>query len=168
MHVEAWDTVFVRARRADIHPVLADVPAYGLWWPGLRVTAVGERLRLRHRAPGFWRGAHTVEVSLTRERPDRGLELSCRGDLDGEAEWFYLDEVDGVTVHHLLRADAPRRPARLLAAHRASVRAALNVLKDRLERGRAPGTEPEPALLAHQARVRAERRARTAEGADGG
>jgi hypothetical protein len=171
MHVEAWDTVFVRARRADVHPVLRDLARYASWWPGLDARAVepstatdGPRkdvVRLRHRPPGRRRGRHTVDVTVTRERPDRGLELSCVGDLDGDVEWFYLDEVDGITVHHILRADADdRRAPAVLASHRASVRAALNALKDRLERGRPPGREPDHALVAHQAEVLAAARAR--------
>ena len=164
MHIEAWDTVFVRARRADVHPVLRDLAGYERWWPGLRSTVVGEAVRLRHRPPRLLRGAHTVELQITRERPDRGLRLACRGDLVGEAERFDLDEVDGVTLHHLLRVDAWRRPQALLAAHRASVRAALTTLKDRLEQGRLPGAEPEPALVAHQARLIAARRREAEDG----
>jgi hypothetical protein len=156
MHIEAWDSVFVRARRADVHPILRDVGGYGLWWPGLQATRLGERVRLRHDAPGFLRGVHTVEVAVAKDRSDLGIDLRLTGDIEGAAEWYYLDEVDGTTVHHVLRAEtADGGWRRRLAAHRASVRAALDELKDRLEGSRIPGTEPDPALLADQVRAMA-------------
>lgn len=157
VRLEAWDSVFVRSARADVHDVVADVAAYGGWWPGLRVEPlVGGALRCRHRPPGVLGRRHTVDSRLVEERPGLGLRLAYLGDLDGQAEWYYLDEVDGVVVHYLLRAGArPRGARRLLAAHRASVRAAMHALKDRLEGDRLPGDEPDPRLVAHQARAAA-------------
>jgi hypothetical protein len=152
MHIEAWDAIFVRARRADVHPVLRDLAGYGRWWPGMTATALpGGAVRLRHDVPGMLRAAHTVEVAVRKDRTDLGVDLTLAGDLIGVAEWYYLDEVDGTTVHHLLRADtADRGWRRRLAAHRASVRAALNELKDRMEGDRVVGSEPDPQLLADQ------------------
>lgn len=151
MHVEAWDSVFVRARRADVHRILRAVPAYGRWWPGLTARELPEGVRLVHDAPGMRRARVVVDVRVRKDRPGLGMDFDCTGDLVGEAEWYYLDEVDGVTVHHLLRAEtADRGWRRRLAAHRASVRAALDELKDRLEGDRVVGSEPDPALLADQ------------------
>jgi hypothetical protein len=160
MHIEAWDSVFVRARRADVHPILRDVAGYGAWWPGLRATPLPSGTRLHHDPPGMVRAAHVVDVVVRKDRPDLGVDLGCTGDLVGAAEWYYLDEVDGTTVHHLLRAETDDRGwRRRLAAHRASVRAALDELKDRLEGDRIPGSEPDPVLLADQVEAMAAFRA---------
>lgn len=151
MHVETWDSVFVRARRADVHPVLRAVGSYPSWWPGLRAAARPTGAVLRHDPPGLRGGAHTVDVTVVKDRTDLGVDFAFGGDIVGKAEWYYLDEVDGTVVHYLLRGEvADRGGRRLLAAHRASVRAALDVLKDRLEGARVPGSEPDPALLTDQ------------------
>lgn len=152
MEVQAWDSVFVRARRADVHQILRDPSTYGGWWPGLTVEPVSDgALALRHRPPGRLLGSHAVTLTVTKERPELGVNLAYAGDLDGAAEWYYLDEVDGTVVHYLLRARAVRRrPRALLGDHRASVRAALHALKDRLEGPRMPGAEPDTGLLSDQ------------------
>jgi hypothetical protein len=151
VHVETWDSAFVRARRADVHPVLRAVGSYGGWWPGLRVAARPEGALLRHDPPGFRGGAHRVDVVVAKDRTDLGVDFTLGLDIVGKAEWYYLDEVDGTVVHYLLRGEvADRGGRRLVAAHRASVRAALDVLKDRLEGARVPGSEPDPGLLADQ------------------
>lgn len=81
------------------------------------------------------------------DRPDLGVVMRYRGDIDGEAEWYYLDEAHGVVVHYLLRAELGDRGwRRCLTAHRAAVRLALHSLKDRLEGQRLPGDEPAPRL----------------------
>jgi hypothetical protein len=171
MHVEAWDSAFVRARRADVHPILRDVAGYGRWWPGLQVRTAGVAHRVRHDPPGMVGAAHVVEVRVVKDRPDLGIDVALAGDFVGSAEWYYLDEVDGTVVHYVLRAETAERGwRRRLAAQRASVRAALDELKDRLEAGRIPGAEPDPQLLADQqaaiaeftARVEAHRAAQAA------
>lgn len=152
MRVESWDSVFVRARRADIHPIVRDVIGYGRWWPGVTAAAKGDAVALRLRPRGPLRRAHEITVRIAKDRPDLGIDLRCAGALDGEAEWFYLDERAGTVVHYLVRAEALDRGwRRLLRDHRAVVRAGLHSLKDRLEAGRVPGAEPDPVLLADQA-----------------
>jgi hypothetical protein len=152
--VQAWDEVFIRCTRAAANALVVDVAGWAAWWPGLAATPLDDRrtevvLHTPWRAPR----RHRLVVTADRVRPrDKGLEMTVAGDVVGTAEWFHLDRGDGVVVNYLLRgrvADGGWR--RLLAAHRASVRAALTDAKRRLEAGRLPGTEPEPALLAHQA-----------------
>lgn len=151
MRFNSWDAAFVRARRRDVHPVLADVGGYASWWPRLRVRAGAESWLLTHRAPGHLR-PRRVWLRITKIRPDLGADLALTGDVVGEAEWYYLDEPAGVVVNHLLRVQAPDRGGhRIVAAYRASVRTALQELKSRMEAGRSPGDEPHPQLLADQA-----------------
>lgn len=160
MQVDSWDSAFVRASRADVHAVLSDPAGYARWWPGLQVAAAGDVLIAVHRPPGPLRRTHGVALRTTKVREELGIDFAYAGDLEGEAEFFYLDEVDGAVVHYLLRArTCNRNPRALLADHRASVRAALHVLKDRLEGARLPGSEPEPELLARQVKAAARFRA---------
>jgi hypothetical protein len=157
VRIDVWDTVFVRARRADVHPLVADVARYARWWPGLRVEPAATNLyRITHRPPVAAARRQRVVARVEKTRPDKGIVFDYDGDVVGKAEFFYLDAVDGVTVHYLLGAEAPPSTPRRLARHRASVRAALHRLKDVCEAGRPPGAEPEPALVAHQARVAGE------------
>lgn len=154
MRVHAWDTAFVRARRADVHALVHDPAAAPRWWPGLRAeAAAGGWVRYRL-GGGLAMRRLAVDVRMTRHRPDKGIHLAVRGDFDGVAEWYYLDEVDGTTVHHILDAATRDRGARpRLERYRASVRRGLHGVKDLLEGGRLPGEEPDPALLAHQRAV---------------
>lgn len=151
MRFDAWDTAFVRARRGDVHPLLADVGGYPAWWPRLRLRRGHRGWLLAHRPPGDprrWR----VWLRITEERPGLGVDFAVTGDVVGEAEWYYLDEPGGVVITHLLRVQAPDRGGhRVVAGYRASVRAGLQALKARLEAGRSPGEEPDPQLLADQA-----------------
>ncbi|HVL99083.1 MAG TPA: SRPBCC family protein [Egibacteraceae bacterium] len=151
MRIRAWDSVFVRARRADVHLVVADVAGWGLWWPGATSRAADGRVALTLRPPGLIRRPQHLLVEVTENRAAKGIRMRYTGDFDGAAEWYYLDEPTGSVVHYLLDVDvADRGGRRRLVAHRATVRAALHRLKDRLEAGRTPGSEPDPALLAHQ------------------
>jgi hypothetical protein len=148
---DACDAAFVRARRRDVHPVLADVAGYAAWWPRLRLRRRHGGWLLAHRPPGDPR-RRRVWLRVTHERPELGVDFAVTGDMVGEAEWYYLDEPAGVAVTHLLRVWAPDRGGkRRVAAYRASVRAALQELKARLETNRSPGEEPDPQLLADQA-----------------
>lgn len=158
VRIDVWDTVFVRARRVDIHPFMADVEGYPRWWPDLRAEAAASALyRVTHQAHDRLGRRHEVTVRVEKVRPDKGIVFAYEGDIAGKAEFFYLDEVDGVAVHYLLGAEVEGRGwRRRLAAHRASVRAALNRLKDICEHPRLPGEEPDPALLAHQERAAAD------------
>ena len=169
MRVDAWDTVFVRGRRRDLHPIVADVTGWGRWWPGVTTQPVagGVAVTARPPAPGRLRRARVqrFSASVTRERPDLGVDLSYDGDVRGEAEFFYLDEPAGTLVHYLLRGEvADRGWRRRLSDHRAVARVGLEALKARLEGSRAPGAEPDPVLLADQRRALAEYRARAAAG----
>lgn len=156
MRVEAWDQVFIRARRADVHPLLRDPGHYGRWWPGASsvIGADGTaRLVLAPRTLGarVARRTQELDVTVVKDRADLGVDMAYRGTLEGAAEWYYLDETAGTVVHYVLHADAADRAwRRTLAEHRACVRAALAELKDRLEGARVPGAEPDPGLLADQ------------------
>lgn len=164
MYLQAWDTVFVRARRRDVHAVIRGVARWGEWWPGTTSRSAGDAVAVTLRAPGRLRPRHgrpqRYLVEVSKDRPGLGVNLRYRGDLDGEAEFYYLDERAGITVHYLLRAHTSvgRWPA-LLRDHRAAVRAGLNALKDRFEGGRLPGQEPDEALLCDQREAIAEFRA---------
>ena len=191
MRIDTWDSVFVRARRRDVHPWLADLGGWHRWWPGLQARTLGgsPRATADTRAPWAtahnpvpWATAHTSTLSVVLQppggrrrpqrysvrlatvRPDLGVKLHYRGDLNGEAEFYYLDEPGGCVVHYLVHAQAgPHAPLpRLVADHRAAARSGLNALKDRLEAGREAGAEPDPALLADQRLAIAEFRARVA------
>lgn len=160
MRVQTADVAFVRARRRDVHPYLADPAGYGAWWPGVRSRPAfgGEaRLELSRRRLA---AAQRLRVRVAKDRPGLGVLLSVRGTFAGTAEWYYLDETDGTTVHYLLHAETGGPGARhRVPAHRAAVRAGLHALKDLLESGRPPGAEPDPALLADQAEAIEEFRA---------
>jgi len=161
MHVEAWDQVFVRARRADVHPLLRDPGLYGHWWPGVSTTSGAEgathlSLRPPTVAARLGRRSQQIAVTVVKDRADLGVDLAYRGTLDGAAEWYYLDESAGTVVHYVLHAEvADRAWRRTLAEHRACVRAGMGELKDRLEGARTPGAEPDPVLLADQHRAQA-------------
>jgi hypothetical protein len=155
MQVSAWDTAFVRARRRDVHPMLADIGRYGDWWPGVRSSGDRDSFRLVLTPPtaaARLTGRTQALVGRVRKvRRDLGVDLDYRGTFTGRAEWYYLDERAGTTVHYLVRAEVADRGWRqVLGEHRASVRTALAALKDRLEGGRPAGAEPEPALLRDQ------------------
>ncbi|MDQ3538665.1 MAG: hypothetical protein M3415_07715 [Actinomycetota bacterium] len=170
MRIDAWDSVFVRARRRDVHAWLAGLGGWHHWWPGLHARPYGDGLSVVLHPPGRRRRPQRYTVRRAAVRADLGLKLRYDGDLNGEAEFYYLDELSGCVVHYLVRAQAGglapvgRRVARLTADHRAAARCGLNALKDRLEAGREPGAEPEPALLADQRLAIAEFRARVAAG----
>lgn len=158
MRIHVWDTGFVRARRADLHPLLAHLPSWPVWWPGLQGGDSDGWLRAVLRPPGrvgdrpsrFSRPQHLTMVKV-KDRPDLGITVEVTGDLVGTAEWYYADEPEGTVVHYVAHFDAPDRRWRgLLRGHRASVRGALHALKDRLEGGRPPGAEPDPRLREDQ------------------
>lgn len=153
MDVQAWDSVFVRARRVDIHAVIERVADWGLWWPGMHTEALGNGAWVRLRPPGMLARPQRYGVEIVKNRSARalGLDLRYRGLIQGEAEFYYLDETAGTVVTYLLRARVPQHRWRAtLAGHRAGVRAGLDALKDRFERDRIPGAEPDPMLLADQ------------------
>jgi uncharacterized protein YndB with AHSA1/START domain len=127
VRIDLWDTVFVRASRTVVHPLIADLERYPRWWPGLSVeAAAGGLYRIVHRPPGRRGRRHRLVVRVEKVRPDKGIVWACGGDLPGKGEFFYLDEVDGVGVHYLLGAEVEGRGwRRLVADHRASVRGAL-------------------------------------------
>lgn len=163
MRIQAWDSVFVRGRRTDVHPILADVAGYGRWWAAVSSRDLGTRVAVTLAPPGLARRRQRFTVTVTRERPAKGVRMQYRGELAGDAEWYYLDEPAGTVVHYLLTAEvADRGWRRRLADHRAAVRQGLDALKDRVEDGRVPGTEPDPRLLDDQRAAIAEFRAAVA------
>lgn len=141
-----WQSIFVRARREDVHPLLVDVPAYAGWWPGMQVQASGSAADLR------WRrglAGQRLRVRVAGTRPLRGVALTLEGALAGSAEWYYLDEAFGVVVSYLLHAStAGPGASRRVRAHHRMIRAGLSGLKHLLEGGRAVGAEHDPTLLA--------------------
>lgn len=145
MHVEAWDTAFVRAGRTDVHPILEDVAAYGRWWPSAHSAPLGgSSTLLTLRPPQPLARRQHLRLDVEKVRPGKGLQLSVQGWAAGQVEWYYLEDMGGVTVHYLLRADiADRGWRRALARHRCAVRIGLHALKERLEEGRPPGAEPD-------------------------
>lgn len=148
MDVTTWDTVFIRAPRARIHPIVADVARWGTWWPGMAVdpTAAGYAISLR--PPGLLRPARRWTATIEKNRRDLGVDLAYAGDVTGDAEFYYLDETAGTVVHYVLRGRvAPRGWRGAVRDHRAGVRTALDALKDRFERDRLPGDEPDQDLL---------------------
>lgn len=159
--VETWDSVFVRARRTEVHGLVGDVSRWGQWWPRALGDGdgAGDALVL---VPPTWRARlrrrrQRVAVEVTKDRPGLGLRFCYRGDLTGECEFFYTDADAGTMVHHIARIDVPRRGwMHHLGDHRAVMRATLDELKDRLEGTRLPGAEPDPALLADQVVARME------------
>lgn len=163
MRIQVWDSVFVRARRTDVHPILADIAGYGRWWPAVSSRDLGSRVAVTLTPPGIARRKQRFTVAVTKERPAKGVRMRYTGDLAGDAEWYYLDEPAGTVVHYLLTAEVGDRGwRRLLADHRAAIRQGLDRLKDGLEDGRVPGTEPRPRLLVDQQAAIAEFRAAVA------
>lgn len=155
MLVSVLDSAFVRARRRDVHPILADVARYGTWWPGVTSTGHADAVRLVLAPPTLaarLQGrTQALDVRVEKVRRDLGVNFSCHGTLEGAGEWYYLDEPTGTVVHYLLSGRvADRSWRRTLAEHRAAVRAGLRELKDRLEGDRTAGAEPGAALLAEQ------------------
>lgn len=160
MEVQTWDTVFVRATRRSLHPVIADVAHWGRWWPGMSVFPAPGGHRLTLRPPGLAPVRQCWTAQLVRVRPALGIHLRYDGQVRGEAELYYLDERAGTVVHYVLRGEvADRGWRRAERRHRAGVRAGLDALKDRFEQGRAAGDEPDPRLLAEQRDAIAERNA---------
>ena len=160
MRLDLWDAGFVRTTRAAVHPIVADVACWGTWWPGCTTRPLASAVEVRLVPPRPLAPPLRFVVAVTKERKDLGVDLQLTGDLQGAGEWYYLDERAGSVLHAVLHVDVADRGWRRTAAGvRASTRAALHALKDRLEGGRLPGTEPHPDLLAHQAAAAAAFRA---------
>lgn len=136
VRLHADDAGFVRAPTPLVYRRLADVARWPTWWTGTRV-----RPRPPSGGDETWglelTGVFARRLRLTarfhRWRPDRGVELAVRGDLDGRSE-FWLEPLEGGTVvHHVLDAWAPAgRGAAVLRDHRRAVRRGLWGLKDLL------------------------------------
>jgi hypothetical protein len=151
MGLHIWDHAFVRARRRDVHPVLLDVAGYGRWWPGVSCRPLpDDRIELTIRSSAGLRRRRRLVVKVTKDRPELGVRFVCDGDVQGEGEWFYLDEPNGVIVHAILRGTASARRRTAPRDLRWAFRDAFFALQDRLEQRRQPGDEPDPALLEDQ------------------
>jgi hypothetical protein len=118
--VDLVDDTFVVATRAELAAEVHDRACWRRWWPDLDLT---------------------VAV----DRGEQGLRWTVRGALVGSSELWLEPFGDGVVVHYYLRADLPDRGGTVRDGDRLRRRRALawkrvaNELKDRLERGRAPG-----------------------------
>ena len=157
MRIQVSDEGFIRARRRDVHPYLVDIGGYGAWWPGARSRPAPAGGVVILDPPRRLARPQRLRLAITEDRPGLGVAFRVTGLLDGEGEWYYLDEGSGVRVNYLLGADtAGRGWRRRVADHRACVRAGLHALKDLLESGRQLGSEPAPRLLADQERAIAE------------
>lgn len=136
--VDVIDETFVVAEPAAVAAALADPAVWPQLWPGL-------------------------ELTVFQDRGAQGIRFSVTGTLVGTSEFWVEPWGDGALVHYYLRADLTRRgsateprtgpaPALVRQAikarnrHCAHLKAGLNVLKDRLEAGRVPGT---PRLAHH-------------------
>ena len=122
--------------------------------PALVAAAVKE--------PSFWaRVFPGLDLTVFEDRGDEGIRMTVTGELVGSNEFWIEPWGDGAIVHYYLRADPTRRgsdtepatgpPRRLVrraikarTAHCVRLKAGLNEVKDRLERGRAPGTSAPP------------------------
>lgn len=142
MDLELDDEAFVRAPPASVYRWLTDFSTYPAWWPGFRIiaAAVGgsvepgvSLLTLELRARPLRRPLR-IAARPYRFRPGKGVFLDLDGDLAGDAEWWLEEGWGGTVVHHLIRADTPRRrPRTVAAAYRASVRRATWGLKDAVQ-----------------------------------
>lgn len=120
----------------------------------MTVAGADDDYRLALRSPGRIARRRHWNADLVKVRPDLGIHLRYSGEVRGEAELYYLDERAGTVVHYVLRGEvADRGWRRAVREHRAGVRAGLDAIKDAFEHGRAPGDEPEAALLAEQHRA---------------
>ena len=126
--VDVADDTFVVADPAEVARLVADPTRWVRWWPDLR-------------------------LEVTRRRGLEGVQWRVDGALVGTMEIWLEPALDGVLVHHYLRADLPRRAGRprgRRSAERERRRRALawklqvTALKDALEAGRVPGTPRSP------------------------
>lgn len=136
------DEFFVDAPPARLFAELADAERMREWWPGVRASNSGGRVKIR--APGFRRLARTVrfEARLDGLRPGEGLTWWLeKGELRGRGEWWLEGFKTGTIVHYYLdveRGDRgrARRVTSAVRRHRWAVRRGVNALKDRLENRR--------------------------------
>lgn len=134
LHVD--DDGYVRAPAPLVYRRLTDVARWPTWWRGVRTTPM---------ADGTDREVWAVE--LTRDplrglrvaawphtfRHEIGFTMTLTGDLVGTCEFWLEAAPGGTVVHHLLSAEATRRPRATQATYRAVLRRGLWGLKDAVQ-----------------------------------
>ena len=137
--INTTDEFFIDAPPARILDEVVNAAHIRAWWPGVRATGDGDRLRIR--APGFRRLASPVafEARLEGLRPGEGVTWWLeRGELRGRSEWWLEGFKEGTIVHYYLdveRGDRgrARRLSSTVRRHRWALRRGVNALKDLLE-----------------------------------
>jgi hypothetical protein len=133
--VAAHDQGFVTAPPGEVFGVLADLPSYATWWPGLEAGIEGQDIRLTGRP---WEGA---SVRAEGHRPGVGLLLRLSGTGEGTLEWYLEPFEEGTIVNAILHLElpgGPRRAARRLRRLRVAVHGGLTALRERMERREEP------------------------------
>jgi len=114
--VNIADDTFIVAAPSVVAATVADEASWRRWWPDL-------------------------ELAVTRDRGEQGLEWSVRGPLSGSMEIWLEPVADGVVLHYLLRADegGHSRPDRWRHQRTRDWKRQVHLLKDQLEGGREAG-----------------------------
>lgn len=130
--VDVADDTFVVADPVEVARRVADPAAWARWWPDLR-------------------------LEVAKDRGAKGMQWRVTGALVGTMEIWLEPALDGVVVHHYLRAEppvgSPEAARRRRGLERERVRRALawkrhvTALKDELEAGRVPGTPRSPVRV---------------------
>ena len=133
------DEFFIDARPARVLDELAEADRVRAWWPGVRVTGVDGRVRVRAPSAGGLRRPVVFEARLDGLRPGEGLTWWLeRGELRGRGEWWLEPFKEGTIVHYYLDVERGnrgrrRRMSTAVRRHRWAVRRGVNALKDLLE-----------------------------------
>ena len=129
--VDVADDTFVVADPAEVARRVADPAAWVRWWPDLRLQVI-------------------------RDRGVKGVQWRVSGALVGSMEIWLEPALDGVVVHHYLRAGHPpgagaargrRATARERRQRALAWKRHVTALKDELESGRVPGTPRSPVRV---------------------
>jgi hypothetical protein len=125
LHVATIDQGFVRAPPERVWPLISDPTGYPQWWP--RVRSRDGTLLL----PILGTVSPAIDVV------EDGVDVIVRIDgsrVRGHLQWHLNEFKDGTIVYVGTDVETRRRwTARRVLRHRASVRAALIALKERLE-----------------------------------
>jgi hypothetical protein len=126
---DALDQGFVSASPASVYRVLADVPSYPVWWPGVEVRS--SEADVRFRLPG----GPLVPAVAVGHREGIGLIVRLDAPLPGTLEWYLEPFEEGTVVNAILHLDlpgGPRRSARRLRRLRVGIHRGMVALRERL------------------------------------